>query len=239
MAAAAESLVSKKDKRRLLHVVYRVGNLERTIQFNTEDSYDIGTGFGNFGIVVEDVQKVVDLAKATGATISRERGPAPGKPSEMTAIFSDPDGYSFELIERSLTADPIAHVSLNVLDLEKSIEFYEKGFGLALLSKDGVLGDEFSIARLGYGDDEKNTTTLELRQQHGVSQYSKGTGYAQIAVGTDDVYKTAEALRAFGGKITREPGPLPGINTKITAVLDPDGWKSVFVDNADFSKELE
>ncbi|CAM6094595.1 unnamed protein product [Calypogeia fissa] len=67
----------------------------------------------------------------------------------------------------------------------------------------------------------------------------KGTGYAQIAVGTDDVYKTAEALRAFGGKITREPGPFPGINTKITAVLDPDGWKSVFVDNADFSKELE
>lgn len=49
----------------------------------------------------------------------------------------------------------------------------------------------------------------------------------QIAVGTDDVYETAKALRACGGKITREPGPLPGINTKITACLDPDGWKSV------------
>jgi hypothetical protein len=49
----------------------------------------------------------------------------------------------------------------------------------------------------------------------------------QIAVGTDDVYKTAEAVKAFGGKLTREPGPLPGISTKITACLDPDGWKSV------------
>ena len=49
----------------------------------------------------------------------------------------------------------------------------------------------------------------------------------QIAVGTDDVYKTAEAIKLFGGQITREPGPLPGINTKITACLDPDGWKSV------------
>jgi hypothetical protein len=27
--------------------------------------------------------------------------------------------------------------------------------------------------------------------------------------------------------VVREPGPLPGINTKITAILDPDGWKLV------------
>ena len=51
----------------------------------------------------------------------------------------------------------------------------------------------------------------------------------QIAIGTDDVYKTAEAIRLSGGKITREPGPLPGINTKITACLDPDGWKTVCI----------
>ncbi|KAL2607472.1 hypothetical protein R1flu_026045 [Riccia fluitans] len=61
-----------------------------------------------------------------------------------------------------------------------------------------------------------------------------------IAIGTDDVYKTAEAVRHFGGKIGREPGPIPGINTKITAVFDPDGWKSVFVAVfADFLRELE
>jgi lactoylglutathione lyase len=41
------------------------------------------------------------------------------------------------------------------------------------------------------------------------------------------VYKTAKLLKEFGGKVTREPGPIPGINTKITAVLDPDGWKTV------------
>lgn len=49
----------------------------------------------------------------------------------------------------------------------------------------------------------------------------------QIALGTDDVYKTAEVVKLFGGKVVREPGPLPGINTKITSILDPDGWKSV------------
>lgn len=49
----------------------------------------------------------------------------------------------------------------------------------------------------------------------------------KIAIGTDDVYRTAEAVKLSGGKVTREPGPLPGINTKITACLDPDGWKTV------------
>lgn len=49
----------------------------------------------------------------------------------------------------------------------------------------------------------------------------------QIAIGTDDVYRTADGIKLCGGKITREPGPLPGINTKITACLDPGGWKTV------------
>jgi hypothetical protein len=50
---------------------------------------------------------------------------------------------------------------------------------------------------------------------------------AKIATSTVDVYKTGEALRAAGAKITREAGPLPGLNTKIVAALDPDGWKTV------------
>ena len=48
----------------------------------------------------------------------------------------------------------------------------------------------------------------------------------QIAIGTNDVHKTADAIKACGGKIVREAGPLPGLNTKITAILDPEGWKS-------------
>lgn len=41
------------------------------------------------------------------------------------------------------------------------------------------------------------------------------------------MYKTAEAIKLAGGKVTREPGPVPGIKTKITACVDPDGWKTV------------
>jgi len=269
----------KKDNRRMLHVVYRVGDLDKTIKFYTEclgmkllrrrdipeekytnaflgygpedtnfvveltynygvDKYDIGTGFGHFGIAVEDVQKVVDLVKAKGGKVTREPGPVKGGKS-IIAFVEDPDGYKFELIQRSATPEPLCQVMLRVGDLDRAVQFYEKAFGMKEFRRRDNPDQKYTLAMVGYGDDEMKTTVLELTYNYGVTEYSKGTGYAQIAVGTDNVYKTAEAVRTFGGKITREPGPLPGINTKITACLDPDGWKSVFVDNADFAKELE
>ncbi|TYI76439.1 hypothetical protein E1A91_D06G076600v1 [Gossypium mustelinum] len=268
----------KKDKRRMLHVVYRVGDLDRTIKFYTEclgmkllrkrdipeerytnaflgygpedshfvieltynygvDKYDIGTAFGHFGIAVEDVAKAVELIKAKGGKVTREPGPVKGG-STVIAFIEDPDGYKFELIERGPTPEPLCQVMLRVGDLDRSITFYEKAFGMELLRTRDNPEYKYTIAMMGYGPEDKNAV-LELTYNYGVTEYDKGNGYAQIAIGTDDVYKTAEGIKLFGGKIMREPGPLPGINTKITACLDPDGWKTVFVDNIDFLKELE
>ncbi|GMP59771.1 hypothetical protein CsSME_00022919 [Camellia sinensis var. sinensis] len=268
----------KKDKRRMLHVVYRVGDLDRTIKFYTEclgmkllrkrdipeerytnaflgygpedshfvieltynygvDNYDIGTGFGHFGIAVEDVAKTVDLIKAKGGKVTREPGPVKGG-STVIAFIEDPDGYKFELLERGPTPEPLCQVMLRVGDLDRSINFYEKAFGMELLRKRDNPEYKYTIAMMGYGPEDKSAV-LELTYNYGVTEYEKGNGYAQIAIGTDDVYKTAEVIRLSDGKVTREPGPLPGISTKITACLDPDGWKTVFVDNIDFLKELE
>ncbi|KAL9330145.1 hypothetical protein ACSQ67_005148 [Phaseolus vulgaris] len=279
-AASPENVLEwvKQDNRRMLHVVYRVGDLDRTIKFYTEclgmkllrkrdipeerytnaflgygpedshfvieltynygvDKYDIGTAFGHFGIAVDDVVKAVELIRAKGGKITREPGPVKGGRS-VIAFVEDPDGYKFELIERGPTPEPLCQVMLRVGDLNRSIEFYEKAFGMELLRTRDNPEYKYTIAMLGYGPEDKSTV-LELTYNYGVTEYDKGNAYAQIAVGTDDVYKTAEAIKLSGGKITREPGPLPGINTKITACLDPDGWKSVFVDNVDFLKELE
>ncbi|KAK9102785.1 hypothetical protein Sjap_020039 [Stephania japonica] len=268
----------KKDERRMLHVVYRVGDLDRTIKFYTEclgmkllrkrdipeerytnaflgygpedshfvveltynygvDKYDIGTGFGHFGIAVEDVAKTVELIKAKGGKVTREPGPVKGG-NTVIAFIEDPDGYKFELLERGPTPEPLCQLMLRVGDLDRSINFYEKAFGMELLRKRDNPEYKYTIAMMGYGPEDKNAV-LELTYNYGVTEYTKGNAYAQIAIGTDDVYKTAEAIKLYGGKITREPGPLPGINTKITACLDPDGWKAVFVDNIDFLKELE
>ncbi|KAJ0029863.1 hypothetical protein Pint_13239 [Pistacia integerrima] len=271
----------KKDKRRLLHVVYRVGDLDKTIKYSdinvfgdfrfyTEclgmkllrkrdipeerytnaflgygpedshfvieltynygvDKYDIGTGFGHFGIAVEDVAKTVELIKAKGGKVTREPGPVKGG-NTVIAFIEDPDGYKFELLERGPTPEPLCQVMLRVGDLDRSINFYEKvsivlAFGMELLRRRDNPEYKYTIAMMGYGPEDKNAV-LELTYNYGVTEYDKGNAYAQIAIGTDDVYKTAEAIKLFGGKVTREPGPLPGINTKITACLDPDGWKS-------------
>ncbi|CAI9755687.1 unnamed protein product [Fraxinus pennsylvanica] len=269
---------TKRDNRRMLHAVYRVGNLDKTIKFYTEclgmkllrrrdipeerysnaflgygpedsnftveltynygvDKYDIGTGFGHFGIAVEDVAKRVELIKTKVGKVTREPGPVKGG-STVIAFVEDPDGYKFELIERRPTREPLCQVMLRVGDLDRAIDFYRKGFGMELLRKRDNPEYRYTVAIMGYGPEDKNTV-LELTYNYGIREYDKGNGYAQIAIGTDDVYKTAEAIKLSGGKIIREPGPLQGINTKITVCLDPDGWKTAFVDNIDFLKELE
>ncbi|KAJ0082856.1 hypothetical protein Patl1_10008 [Pistacia atlantica] len=272
----------KKDKRRMLHVVYRVGDLDRTIKFYTEclgmkllrqrdipdekftnaflgfgpeesnfvveltynygvSSYDIGTGFGHFGIATQDVYKMVEDIRAKGGTVTREPGPVKGGTTHI-AFIKDPDGYIFELIQRGPTPEPFCQVMLRVGDLDRSIKFYEKALGMKLLRTVDKPEYKYTLAMIGYAD-EHETTVLELTYNYGVTEYTKGNAYAQIAIGTDDVYKSAEVVnlvtQELGGKITRQPGPIPGLNTKITSFLDPDGWKTVLVDNEDFLKELK
>ncbi|KAF2303724.1 hypothetical protein GH714_021480 [Hevea brasiliensis] len=120
--------------------------------------------------------------------------------------------------------------------------FLLQALGMKFLRKVDNPQYKYTLAMMGYAD-EYETTVLELTYNYGVTEYSKGNAYAQVAIGTDDVYKSAEVVnlvtQELGGKITRQPGPLPGINTKITSFLDPDGWKTVLVDNEDFLKELQ
>lgn len=266
-----------KDKRRMFHVVYRVGDLEKTIKFYREclgmkllrqrdipeekysnaflgygseestfaieltynygvQKYDIGAGFGYFGIAVRNVVETVDLIKRKGGKVVQHPGFVAGG-SSRAALVEDPTGYKFMLFEKPPTPNPLCKIMLRVGDLERSINFHKKAFGMDLLHRRECPEDRSAIAVMGYGPEDKNTV-LELTYTYGIKEYDKGNGYAQIAIGTDDVYKTAASIEFFGGKIIRKPGPLPIINTKITACLDPDGWKSVFVDNIDFRKEL-
>ncbi|KAE9588176.1 putative lactoylglutathione lyase [Lupinus albus] len=266
----------KQDNRRMLHVVYRVGDLDRTIRFYAEclgmkvlrrrdmpeqrytnvflgygqehahfvieltynygiDSYGIGNGFGHFGLAVDDVSRTVDIVRVKGGKITREPGPIRGR-SSVSALIEDPDGYTFELLERPPSPEPLCKVMLRVGDLNRSIKFYEKACGMELLYMRDNPESKSTVAMMGYGPEDKNTV-LELTYNYGVTEYDIGDAYAQIAIGTNDVYRTAEAIKLAGGKVTREPGPVPGINTKITACIDPDGWKTVFVDNVEFLRD--
>ncbi|RZR81976.1 hypothetical protein BHM03_00008300, partial [Ensete ventricosum] len=98
------------------------------------DKYDIGTGFGHFAIAAEDVSSTSEMNtnKAKGGKITREPGPVKGG-TTVIAFVQDPDGYTFELIQRSPTPEPLCQIMLRVGDLERSIKFYEKACGMKLL----------------------------------------------------------------------------------------------------------
>lgn len=209
-------------------------SLELTYNYGV-DSYDIGTGFGHFAIAVEDIAATVERVRAAGFRVTREVGPDTGG-STVLAFVQDPTGYKFELIQRK-KRDPMAHVMLRVGDLDKSIAFYE-AMGMQLLRRRSNEASKYTIAFMGFGS-EADGTALELTYNWGVTEYTAGTGYAQIAVRTPDVYKAAAEFEAAGIPVARAPGPVPGIGTKICAVRDPDGWKSVLVDADDFEKEFD
>ncbi|GAB4836467.1 Lactoylglutathione lyase, partial [Ancistrocladus abbreviatus] len=154
------------------------------------DKCDIGTGFGHFAIATEDVYRMVENIRAKGGNITREPGPVEGGSSQI-AFVKDPDGYAFELIQRGPTPEPICQVMLHVGDLERSIKFYEKALGMQLLRKIDKPEHKYTLAMMGYGPELENTV-LELTYNYGVTEYTKGNAYAQVAISTDDTYKSAE-----------------------------------------------
>jgi lactoylglutathione lyase len=58
-----------------------------------------------------------------------------------------------------------------------------------------------------------------------VDKYEMGTAYGHIALGVEDAYKTCADVKARGGNVTREAGPVKGGNTVIAFITDPDGYK--------------
>ena len=118
----------------------------------------------------------------------------------------------------------LLHTMLRVGNLDRSIAFYTDILGMKLLRKHDYPDGEFTLAFVGYGD-ESTHSVIELTYNYGVEKYELGTAYGHIALGCDDVYATCEKIRAAGGKIVREPGPMKHGTTILAFVEDPDGYK--------------
>ena len=124
----------------------------------------------------------------------------------------------------------LLHTMLRVGDLERSIKFYTEVLGMRVLRRSENPEYKYSLAFVGY-DDEDKSAVIELTYNWGVSQYDLGSAFGHIAIGVDDIYATCEAVKAAGGKVTREPGPVKGGTTVIAFIEDPDGYKIEFIEN--------
>ena len=118
----------------------------------------------------------------------------------------------------------LLHTMLRVGDLEASIRFYCDVLGMKLLRRDDFPDGRFTLAFVGYGD-ESNHTAIELTYNWDTSAYTIGDAYGHIAIGVDDIYATCAGIKAQGGNVTREPGPMKHGTTVIAFVEDPDGYK--------------
>jgi lactoylglutathione lyase len=96
---------------------------------------------------------------------------------------------------------------LRVGELEKSIAFYTQLLGMKLLRSQEYPEGEYTLAFIGY-QDEAESTVLELTYNWGKQHYDLGTAFGHIALATDDIYETCEALAGEGVNITRMPEPM-------------------------------
>jgi lactoylglutathione lyase len=118
------------------------------------------------------------------------------------------------------------HTMLRVGDLARSVAFYTQHLGMRELRRRDVPDGKYTLAFLGYGTgNAEGQGEIELTYNYGVDKYEQGNAFGHLAVGVPDVAAACEAVRAGGGKVTREAGPVKFGTTIIAFVEDPDGYK--------------
>lgn len=115
----------------------------------------------------------------------------------------------------------LLHTMLRVANLQRSIDFYTRLMGMQLLRTTDRPEQKYTLAFVGYGDEAEHAV-LELTYNYGVDHYELGTAFGHIAIAVTDVTATCARIRAAGGTITREAGPVKGGTAVIAFVADPD-----------------
>ena len=125
------------------------------------------------------------------------------------------------------------HTMLRVGDLQRSIDFYTNVIGMQLLRRSENTEYKYSLAFLGFDGGNPGQAEIELTYNWGTARYDLGSAYGHIALGVPDAYAACEKIRAAGGTVSREPGPVKGGSTVIAFVTDPDGYKIELIQRAD------
>lgn len=122
----------------------------------------------------------------------------------------------------------LLHTMLRVGNLEASLAFYQEVLGMKLLRRKDYPEGRFTLAFVGYGAESEHTV-IELTHNWDTAAYDLGNAYGHIAIEVDDACAACERVKAKGGKVVREAGPMKHGSTVIAFAEDPDGYKIEFI----------
>ena len=122
----------------------------------------------------------------------------------------------------------VLHTMLRVGNLDQSINFYTSVLGMKLIRQHDYPDGEFTLAFVGYGNEYDNSV-IELTYNYGKTSYEMGSAYGHMAIEVDDACKACEQVKAAGGKVIREAGPMKHGTIIIAFIEDPDGYKIEFI----------
>ncbi|HQT80631.1 MAG: lactoylglutathione lyase [Ferrovum sp. 37-45-19] len=123
----------------------------------------------------------------------------------------------------------ILHTMLRVGHLEQSIAFYRDVLGMQELRRRDYPEGKFTLVFMGY-QPESEGAVIELTYNWDTHFYDLGNGYGHIALEVENAEETCNKVRARGGKVVREAGPMKHGSTVIAFVEDPDGYKIEFIE---------
>lgn len=118
----------------------------------------------------------------------------------------------------------LLHTMIRVGNLQRAIDFYTQVLGMTLNRTSENPSQKYSLAFVGYGTNPEHAE-IELTYNWGVESYEPGTAFGHIALAVPDVAAACARIKAAGGNVTREAGPVKGGTTIIAFVQDPDGYK--------------
>ena len=122
------------------------------------------------------------------------------------------------------------HTMVRVSDLDASLHFYCTVLGMTEVSRYESEQGRFTLVYLAAEGDataaqESKTPTLELTYNWDTDSYDLGNAFGHMALGCEDIYAACDKIKALGGNVTREPGPMKGGETHIAFIKDPDGYQ--------------
>lgn len=118
----------------------------------------------------------------------------------------------------------ILHTMIRVGNLDRSLAFYTEVLGMRLIRRHEYPEGRFTLAFVGYGDESEHAV-IELTWNWDTADYELGDGFGHIAIAVGDAAAACERIRARGGKVVRDAGPMKHGSTVIAFVEDPDGYR--------------